>query len=132
MSSVEEFSNNISQCKYIITEAMHGAIFADSMRIPWFAFSSFTKHHEKSTHYFKWQDWCESMELQFSEIHLPNFWPSDSPLRKWLKRIKITHSLKPINIDHCNLSKPKIFEKKLVDIEHAILNTPIQTCKHNK
>lgn len=55
----------IASCKYIVTEAMHGAIFADILRIPWsrFIFSTY-KYEQANVADFKWMDWMYSMDLK--------------------------------------------------------------------
>ena len=44
---------------------MHGAIIADTLRIPWIPIST-----RPSINTFKWLDWCESMELEYSCVNL--------------------------------------------------------------
>jgi len=62
--SVDNVLYKISNAKYVLTEAMHGAIIADSLRIPWAAIST-----RPSINTFKWLDWCESMELEYSPVN---------------------------------------------------------------
>jgi succinoglycan biosynthesis protein ExoV len=54
----------------LLTEAMHGAIVADALRIPWIAIRT-----RPSINTFKWEDWCRSMELTYSPASLPTIWP---------------------------------------------------------
>lgn len=63
--SVDNVLDKISNAKYVLTEAMHGAIIADSLRIPWIAIST-----RPSINTFKWFDWCESMELEYRSVNL--------------------------------------------------------------
>jgi succinoglycan biosynthesis protein ExoV len=66
---------------------MHGAIIADSVRVPWVP----VKFHVHEP--FKWSDWCESVELRY-QIHdlNPVFWEdrdgSFSILKKGWQRLK--------------------------------------------
>jgi succinoglycan biosynthesis protein ExoV len=66
---VDEFIYKVSQCKIILAEAMHGAICADMLRIPWSPISL-----DKTTYpvqHFKWNDWVSVFELniQFGTIN---------------------------------------------------------------
>lgn len=63
--SVEEILGQLANAKFVIAEAMHGAIIADAMRVPWLAVST-----RPSINSFKWLDWCESLHLNYSPISL--------------------------------------------------------------
>lgn len=54
----------IQQTELLITEAMHGAILADTLRVPWLALEPIFPLHRN-----KWFDWSESMSitLKFNE-----------------------------------------------------------------
>lgn len=55
----ETFIETIRSARLVITEAMHGAILADTLRTPWVPVE-FLHHHR-----FKWQDWFASIELPY-------------------------------------------------------------------
>jgi hypothetical protein len=61
-----EILKKFSEAKLVITEAMHGAIVADTMRIPWIPISIHPHIDE-----FKWKDWAYSMGLNYKPIALP-------------------------------------------------------------
>ncbi len=52
-----------SEC--IITEAMHGAIAADALRVPWKAIKLYPTINE-----FKWEDYCLSMNLKYKPFRI--------------------------------------------------------------
>lgn len=55
----DTFIETIRSARLVITEAMHGAILADTLRTPWVPIQ-FLHHHR-----FKWQDWFDSMEMPY-------------------------------------------------------------------
>lgn len=57
---VEEVISQISRSQLVISEAMHGAIVADTLRVPWIAVRTSPKILP-----FKWWDWCASMGLPY-------------------------------------------------------------------
>lgn len=63
------FMLDVARSDRVLTEAMHGAILADSLRVPWVPI----KFHLHES--FKWEDWCQSMTLPYSFTELgPEFW----------------------------------------------------------
>jgi succinoglycan biosynthesis protein ExoV len=63
-NGVEFTLNEISSSKYLITEAMHGAILADALRVPWHRYILTTPITEgPMVSEFKWLDWLSSIEL---------------------------------------------------------------------
>jgi succinoglycan biosynthesis protein ExoV len=55
----------------LITEAMHGAIVADALRIPWVPVRT-----SANINSFKWEDWCASVSLVYRPHRLPPIWPA--------------------------------------------------------
>jgi len=89
---VESFIGAIAQCKTVITEAMHGAITADILRIPWVAVSFAPNFNSE-----KWFDWAESMSVELRIHPLPMVYQQTPPFwrglenrgKRWLNRIGV-------------------------------------------
>lgn len=66
---VEDTLSDILGSRLVICEAMHGAIVADALRIPWIA----VKPINKSNH-MKWWDWAASLDidLKWAELYPSN------------------------------------------------------------
>lgn len=79
----EDFIDQVSRSRVVIAEAMHGAILADAMRVPWVP----VYVHEHEHHIFKWQDWFQSIDQTYGSERLqPTVWnPPKDPLRAFLK-----------------------------------------------
>jgi hypothetical protein len=59
-SSPLQIVREMRSCSRILTESLHGAIFADAMGIPW-APAIFAHRF----HRFKWEDWCATIHRRF-------------------------------------------------------------------
>jgi len=65
----QQVIDDILQTEVLITEAMHGAIIADTLRTPWIP----VKSHDVILD-FKWQDWCASLQMEYKPHVLPSVW----------------------------------------------------------
>ncbi|MEM0981729.1 MAG: polysaccharide pyruvyl transferase family protein [Cyanobacteria bacterium P01_H01_bin.58] len=63
---VEQVLSAIQQSRVLITEAMHGAIVADALGVPWIPVVTSPRILQ-----FKWQDWCASVQQPYRPIYLP-------------------------------------------------------------
>lgn len=66
LDSVDNILSQILQSKILITEAMHGAIVADTLRVPWIPFKCY-----KTINEFKWKDWTSSLNIEYNNNHVP-------------------------------------------------------------
>ncbi|MEM9923595.1 MAG: polysaccharide pyruvyl transferase family protein [Cyanobacteria bacterium P01_D01_bin.50] len=58
--TTETVLSAICQTEVLLTEAMHGAIIADALRVPWVPVVTSTLILP-----FKWQDWCSTVGLEY-------------------------------------------------------------------
>ena len=56
----------IGSVSLVLTESLHGAIFADTMGIPWIPFVT-----TRNVSALKWVDWCLSVGVAFAPVPLP-------------------------------------------------------------
>jgi hypothetical protein len=57
--------NDINSSRKLITEALHGAITADALRVPWIPVA------RSGVFAFKWNDWMQSIEMEYRPKMLP-------------------------------------------------------------
>lgn len=59
--TVDHIIDEILCSDLVVTEAMHGAIVADALRVPWIAIKPLQPRH-----HMKWQDWASALDLTFT------------------------------------------------------------------
>lgn len=64
-NSVDEILHQIDQSEALMAEAMHGAIVADLLRVPWIPIVT-----SANILSFKWQDWCRTVSLDYHPYRL--------------------------------------------------------------
>ncbi|MGD0745772.1 MAG: polysaccharide pyruvyl transferase family protein [Verrucomicrobiota bacterium] len=69
---VEQVLAEIQQTELLVTEALHGAVVADALRIPWIPVRLYGQFVE-----FKWLDWSESLEIPLKIASLPSIYQRD-------------------------------------------------------
>lgn len=80
---IQEVLQQISQSKVIIAEAMHGAIVADTLRIPWIPVKLYPTINE-----FKWKDWTQSLSMEYSPNNIPSIYSREMVVQKIATRFK--------------------------------------------
>jgi succinoglycan biosynthesis protein ExoV len=56
----------VARCRLLLSEALHGVIVADALRVPWVAIAPFAPIHAA-----KWDDWAEAMATPIAFETLP-------------------------------------------------------------
>lgn len=74
---IHEVIRQIRRSRLVLAEAMHGAIVADALRVPWVPLVCYD-HVLR----FKWQDWCQSLGLAYSPFRLPAVWDMERGLSR--------------------------------------------------
>lgn len=82
-SSVEDVINKILSCDVLISEAMHGAIVADAIRVPWIPVDCYGGVLK-----FKWDDWLSTTNIPYRPIRLPSLF-REFPTEGYLDKFKI-------------------------------------------
>lgn len=117
--SRDEVLRSLCQAEVIIAEAMHGAIVADALRIPWIAARTTDTIFE-----FKWQDWCRSVDLNYQPqtiTGLPKRRGIEYSAIEWLSAKKIARQMEDIaKLSPPLLSKDSKIEQVTVRLEEKL------------
>ncbi len=120
---IETVIKNILSVKVLLTEAMHGAIISDCLRVPWIPIVS----HERIL-ISKWQDWADSLDLKYEPINLKSLW-TYLPEKKDFKYRMLKYVLKGMAVRELEkiairikptLSSDKILDLRLRQIDEKI------------
>jgi len=104
----EEVIQQIRQSECVLAEAMHGAIIADTFRVPWIPVQMF--NHINA---FKWQDWMLSMKMEKYKPHI-------------LPRIYNMKWIQWIIYDKVNISQKSVINKSISHIYRCYQNQRLE------
>lgn len=104
-ADVEKVTEEIASSKLLLTEALHGAVVADTLRTPWISI------YGDRGHEFKWYDWCGSMGIVWNPIDMVEY------TLTWARRYAVPQ-----------LSAPSVHAQRLANVEAALacLNQDIE------
>lgn len=92
--SVENFLYELKSCDLVLCEAMHGAIVADALRIPWKAVCCYEHIYP-----LKWHDWCASVGLKYEPAMVTSLYDEERHLQgKDLAKNKLKRTLQRAGI----------------------------------
>lgn len=80
-AAVEPTLAALASSSLVIADAMHGAILADTLRVPWVPVTIYGHANP-----FKWNDWCASLGLAYEPVRLPA--PFDNSHERPLRRLR--------------------------------------------
>ncbi|MBL7856248.1 MAG: hypothetical protein JNM57_01060 [Cyclobacteriaceae bacterium] len=68
--------NEIQKTNVMLAEAMHAAIVADALRVPWIPIKAYTGIND-----FKWKDWTVSVDMHYQPEKLPSLFQDTAFVR---------------------------------------------------
>ncbi|MBD2060104.1 polysaccharide pyruvyl transferase family protein [Oculatella sp. FACHB-28] len=115
----------IGQTEVVLAEAMHGAIVADALRVPWVPVVT-----SPTILSFKWQDWCASVGVEYQPVQTQRvFDPRKktdlltpvSTVRHWLRVKSAASRLKQLALrSRPILSTDNLIEQRTVQLEERL------------
>ncbi|MBL3658184.1 polysaccharide pyruvyl transferase family protein [Fulvivirga sediminis] len=113
----ETVLKKIKQSEVVIAEAMHAAIVADALRVPWIPVRSY-----KGINNFKWTDWCSSLEMNYSPFQVGSYYHNTDFMREVIRgkmKVKIPNGLLSGVLSSYEVYQSAFLINKLVDkMEH--------------
>jgi succinoglycan biosynthesis protein ExoV len=118
--SIETVLAAMGETEVLLTEAMHGAIIADTLRIPWIPIRSASIISS-----FKWLDWCMSLGIDYQPYQVTLPWDPDHlakiPVNR-MRRILARHELQyAARHGTPQLSHDAIFQQKTDALQSRLL-----------
>lgn len=121
--SPDEVAKQIRGCSRILTESLHGAIFADAMGIPWAA--CVLAHRFNA---FKWEDWLATVGRNFSPLIIDRPLARDMGFLKFLVN-RCARILKFKRETTYPLLRP--VSRSRVSDEQAVVNALVEFVRNN-
>lgn len=92
LGDTEVILHQIQSTKVLLAEAMHGAIVADVLRVPWVPVKAY-----EGINTFKWRDWAASMDLSYKPHFVNSLYSNTQFTRKVIKE-KLKYPLSPVTL----------------------------------
>ena len=115
----------IAGCHVLLSEALHGAIVADALGVPWVAIEPLAPIHRP-----KWQDWADTLDLTIRFHRLP---PSSLLERARLSGLTSFHAGRGLLDRHARhlrpIAAPWFLDRAARSLQHAALASPQLSCR---
>jgi succinoglycan biosynthesis protein ExoV len=118
---VEGVMDEILSCETLFTEAMHGAIIADTLRVPWVAIKSTAEVIS-----FKWEDWCGSVGVPYAPMTVMPLWDRQGKgfsLKHQVKKMLVARQLRGLVATHKPMLSDAADAERLFDRLNERLDT---------
>lgn len=118
-SETEAVLSAICASQVLLAEAMHGAIAAEAFGIPWIPIKNSNIVND-----FKWQDWCQSLGLEYDPVTLMPLWNPNNPVghvKNFIKKKVFVSQMKDVIRNREPIqSQENIIESKIQALEEKI------------
>ena len=121
LHSVDETLKRIQQTEVLLTESMHGAIIAEALGVPWIPIVT-----RKEILSFKWQDWCESVNLEYNPIQISPIYEPWKPsflrdIKAKVSHIKARNELKKAVLIKPTLGNEAVLKAKISELDDTLM-----------
>jgi succinoglycan biosynthesis protein ExoV len=134
-NSIQDVLTQLTETDVLLAEAMHGAIVADALRIPWIPVYS-----HSSILPFKWQDWCLSIGIEYQpkpirrprhkKLCLQSSLPLKNTFRNWVNFKLVAASLRKTALTSSPILSKEVESESLLHRLEDKLDQFIQDTKN--
>jgi succinoglycan biosynthesis protein ExoV len=116
---VEIILEHIQTSKLLITEAMHGAIVADALRVPWISACPI-----RTVHHMKWEDWASVLDIDIACKKIPGSSLLESVVHALQNHITLTEEIRIRGRFLINIAPEYFAEKAATALLYISKNSP--------
>lgn len=122
MDDFTKIIKQIKESKVVIAEAMHAAIVADALRVPWVPVKAYEGIND-----FKWNDWSSSLDLNYAPFNIRSLYNNTDFTKEIIKKksghpFPIKYMSPLVNI--YELYQEKFIKKKVINDLNLIKKGP--------
>ena len=122
---IHETIFQMRRSRLVIAEAMHAAIVADALRVPWVPVACYDHILD-----FKWQDWCQSLDMPYTPQTIASIYDMErnfTPMEKFKTSVK--RNLRKMGIWTDNWTPP-VPETNRTDMEDKVVEALGKLAQH--